>query len=877
MEDKMKKIFNIILWIRMDDTNYIEHLEDLSSYCYDDKTEILTRREVDCGGIEFDVGRDYGDYSWLSDLRKSNILLVSNISILSCFENAFSSDQIGQLLNANESAKYWMSLRCGANVSASDLCLLKSSNGIVSICSLINKKTSDNSSFNNLLLSTISSKFLPISKNINSGEINSNFFEREFNLNISNALPLDRSDEYILFVSTIMNILDYSSNESINRFDNALFVLSESSLTSSSINLDLETINLSLANLSNSGFIILAIAKDSLILDNFLRSDSNSSGMDIVISAMLKGKEIDYINVTDNVGRENKKKGSNRMVEPNPLIADYSNCNNSKYVNLSVGLNGSSRVAEWLLQSVDSRCPSGFVGSIPTSGVLDNSSGNNENSGEVCYIEEWKLFKELTNEDEVMTLNATSGEKAWQKPMERQEFEHNDDMYKIILEDWSELVVSPEHRVYVKNYKNSNSSAEINLMTLPLNFSGVYCFNNSNITAFYDSKSLAGTLNSQIPKCSEEINLSSMKCLSLVINNLCSDEASLRTSPFSKDFGDNLTSCPNLVRKGSSPICTFSSLQNSKNFDSHQKLEEFLRNKNFILFNDRNYKTSFGELGSEVQGGFNVAFSKGRICFEDFFNRSAVVEHFQDYGNHNSSAFESRLAMADFAVNNNVITNFNSHNVNDKDKVYKDFYKSRTNKDLSNFELIEISELYTNIIKNKLNASDLVFLDDELNEVRVLNISKEDYSGKIYDVDVGNDIVLVRRVEDLGDSENSDKKENGFKQNGEPSQPNGFPLLNNAYENGKYLNISVDSLKGASVAEWQMQPAETRLSTTGNVGSSPTHSVFNVNDKCEWFGCLGSLMKFNENSCLNISHNNIYINHRLVNLLSTYEKVENET
>lgn len=133
---------------------------------------------------------------------------------------------------------------------------------------------------------TISSKFLPISKNINSGAMNSNFFEREFNLNTWNALPLDSKEKYIPFVSTTENILNYP-DDSMNLFDNALSVFSDSSSTSFSVNLELEMIDLSRANFSNSGFIILAIAKDNLIFDSFFKSDSISSGIDIVISAIF--------------------------------------------------------------------------------------------------------------------------------------------------------------------------------------------------------------------------------------------------------------------------------------------------------------------------------------------------------------------------------------------------------------------------------------------------------------------------------------------------------------------------------------------------------------------------------------------------------------
>ena len=100
--------------------------------------------------------------------------------------------------------------------------------------------------------------------------------------------PLDSKEEYIAFVSTTENILSYS-NDPMNLFDNALSVFSDSSSTSFSVSFEREIIDLSLANLSNSGLIILAIAKDNLILDNLFKSDSISSGIDIVISAIFMG------------------------------------------------------------------------------------------------------------------------------------------------------------------------------------------------------------------------------------------------------------------------------------------------------------------------------------------------------------------------------------------------------------------------------------------------------------------------------------------------------------------------------------------------------------------------------------------------------------
>ena len=67
---------------------------------------------------------------------------------------------------------------------------------------------------------------------------------------------------------------------------------------------------------------------------------------------------------------DKKNKRSSSGTEPNCLIHDYNKYNNKKYLNISVDYDRShAGVAEWLTQSSDTRCPKGFVGSIPTSSV----------------------------------------------------------------------------------------------------------------------------------------------------------------------------------------------------------------------------------------------------------------------------------------------------------------------------------------------------------------------------------------------------------------------------------------------------------------------------------------------------------------------------
>ena len=80
-----------------------------------------------------------------------------------------------------------------------------------------------------------------------------------------------------------------------------------------------------------------------------------------------------------------------------------------------------------------------------------------------------------------------------------------------------------------------------------------------------------------------------------------------------------------------------------------------------------------------------------------------------------------------------------------------------------NFSLNPITDAYNNISQGK----DIYFLDSENRPIKVLSIEKQPYQGKIYDVDVPNDIVLVRRLTGVErGQEGQENWENGV----EPSQ-----------------------------------------------------------------------------------------------------------
>ena len=113
-------------------------------------------------------------------------------------------------------------------------------------------------------------------------------------------------------------------------------------------------------------------------------------GMDITLSGILTNlkQKVEKMNMPIYLNKKNKK-DSNGMVESSRLIPD-DNSRERKYLNVSVNLDKSrARMAEWLTQSVDTRHPSGFVGSIPTPGAA------NYTIADLCYSMQETVFAML--------------------------------------------------------------------------------------------------------------------------------------------------------------------------------------------------------------------------------------------------------------------------------------------------------------------------------------------------------------------------------------------------------------------------------------------------------------------------------------------------
>lgn|SRR3989344_4927578 len=216
----------------------------------------------------------------------------------------------------------------------------------------------------------------------------------------------------------------------------------------------------------------------------------------------------------------------------------------------------------------------------------------------------------------------------------------------------------------IKIYLSSNLEGERSLTILSLNDSDSgYCFNKLDIVFRCPSMSSGDNLNSQMPKCLEEINLEAKKSASLEMSILSSLTANKKISPFLTLLGTHLTSYPILDKNENTPLCTFSS------------------NKNFILCSYQSNSPSC-QISSKLQSRLNMPLSEGGVSFNNFFGVASSLKHFKDYGNHNSGAFKNRFPMTDFIICNNIIINLDSHNRNREKEVFKD-YDEFLEKDIS--------------------------------------------------------------------------------------------------------------------------------------------------------------------------------------------------
>ncbi len=244
---------------------------------------------------------------------------------------------------------------------------------------------------------------------------------------------------------------------------------------------------------------------------------------------------------------------------------------------------------------------------------------------------------------------------------------------------------------------------------------------------------------------------------------------------------DNISMFSYIVRSlNSSFVFSCKSCCNSSNFNESNGWDnqfylfviDFVHNKrsnfvnpdlffeNRILFFSPWFNESFSNNAS-IKDMVHAQYSLSRICLINSVGSSSEILSLRN--NSLSSSKDSSSCSSCFSELSSSINKCNSLSTFNNLLTNASSMKRHNSKDyinLSNFRLQKISEIYSSIEDKKINANDLRFLDEKGNEIKIKSIEKIPYLGKIYDVDVENDIILVRHRSQVLDSYESSDVEN---------------------------------------------------------------------------------------------------------------------
>ena len=476
---------------------------------------------------------------------------------------------------------------------------------------------------------------------------------------------------------------------------------------------------------------------------------------------------------------------------------------------------------------------------------LTNLSECYDNETKILTEDGWKYFADL-NDEKVATLNVRNaencisehpenttqqqecfldnltGEMEWQLPTEIQSFDNNDYMYKIETEQ-GDLVVSEKHKVY-SSVVESNLANSFELNTFIIDFLSNFSSDHSgqlyfSANARYGTSlgcsgnrlqafginslnSSSGTnfiLVSKIDMTSK--NSSSVLCVFDNISSLLLANSTNINSGAIKcnllETNISLASLLPLINKENNSLASTTTI-----IYLHPLDLSLLANASFTFLPSLNASSCVNSLSL-------VKDSKTLSCSTFFENASLATSDQLIILN------PSILSLSSSGKDNVIFTILNSSCDEHINYVYTHVFKP--------FGLNKITDVYSELNSGK----EIYFLNSENKPVKVNNIEKVQYSGKIYDVDVPNDIVLVRRNSNLIDN----KKENEGKIQ-VPQQLKHILTDYNYSSDIRYLNLS-DSKYGesAQVAQrleqrsnksWSSQTSEfdTRNGETLGLGAS---------------------------------------------------------
>ena len=345
----------------------------------------------------------------------------------------------------------------------------------------------------------------------------------------------------------------------------------------------------------------------------------------------------------------------------------------------------------------------------------------------------------------------------------------NKTVYELRTESGRSINTTANHPYLVRlegRGGNALNPKGVSVNNLPLNSEGLTLLNKSSSDENIVLISGGLILMNMMPENFSGGNSSILpKCLSKDKITLPLALASLDISSSSERKGAFFTSYPDSTNKSTTFLGTFSS--------------EY----SFSLLED-DISFLFNKLRSIIQSRENSIFSKPRkVISNDLFwcnSGSQQIEHLPD---HNSSILESGLAMTDFAINDYMLVDFNSHDVNSDNAVFK---------------AIAIDNAAENLSYGNLNISDDIIEINGVNAkwVWVENLSVGDYIA-VPDYETG--IVKWERINSITSLDKQHVYDlniegtNNFIANDIVAHNTGTDGNNPPTSNGIYPNISINT------------------------------------------------------------------------------------
>ena len=425
-----------------------------------------------------------------------------------------------------------------------------------------------------------------------------------------------------------------------------------------------------------------------------------------------------------------------------------------------------------------------------------------DNQTQIMTEDGWKYFRDVSLEDEVATLNSATKQTEYHNPTEIQNYAYTGEMYKVQTQN-GDLIISPEHKVYATiddglgveikelgaypfpepptsdlfNFRSLTKSLFVNPVVM------VKILENNTISFDSEREYKMTHMNSLeftriMPKIFEMLNRSlitksklsdfflygfkqgkifPLEFFQCSLNSGC---VNIHNSSHHLLNSSMVLDLPRGFFFASSNFLTYSSFNSNSSTgcqsifsqNSSSLLDNFpvlMYFSNITLFSSSSLPTSDqftqGNIAilslndSSSETVMHVIYSSPLAC-----NLSNTLNFFLMPSLKTSGQFISRCSSNLFfnsvGIEYVVLFIYNTScdciilcNCSD---LFKSFDSEK-----SEFSLMPVSEVYDKFRE----GNNVVFLDETGGEIKVINVTKQDYDGRIYDVTVENHIILVKR------------------------------------------------------------------------------------------------------------------------------------